>query len=173
MWAGWDGEVMSGGRTKTCWFVESVERQEVTYELSDEEAVSTKARRTLRPPSPASSMPSPNATTSSATLFFLSFLARRMSARSASGEASSSGEPTKTTTRCRRVLFCLCLSASCAIAIAVGMEAVRPRLEDVLCTAARIWPSSLVCVTSTSGLWMWFYFIRRVFFDDGDGDVGE
>jgi hypothetical protein len=66
-----------------------------TYELSDEDAFSTKARRILCPPSPASSIPSPKAITSSATLFFLSFFARRTSARSASGEASSSGRTDK------------------------------------------------------------------------------
>jgi len=125
---------------------------ERTYELSDDDACSTNVRRILCPLSPASSIPSPKATTSSATLFFLSFLARRMRARSASGEASSRGEPTKTMTRCREFLFCRCLSASWAIAIAVGMDAVRPRLVEVLCTAVMIWPSSLVCVTSTSGL---------------------
>jgi hypothetical protein len=125
---------------------------ERTYELSDDDALSTKARRILCPPSPASSIPSPKAITSSATLFFLSFFARRTRARSASGEASSRGEPTKTMTRCREFLFCRCLSASCAIAIAVGMDAVRPRLVEVSCTAVMIWPSSFVCVTSTSGL---------------------
>ena len=124
-----------------------------TYELSDEDAFSTNVRRILCPPSPASSIPSPKAITSSATLFFLSFLARRTRARSASGETSSRGEPTKTMTRCREFLFCRCLSASCAIAIAVGMDAVRPRLVEVLCTAVMIWPSSFVCVTSTSGLY--------------------
>ena len=125
-----------------------------TYELSDEDAFSTNVRRMLCPSSPASSIPSPKAITSSATLFFLSFLARRTRARSASAEASSRGEPTKTMTRCREFLFCRCLRASCAIAIAVGMDAVRPRLVEVLCTAVMIWPSSFVCVTSTSGLFV-------------------
>ena len=131
---------------------DSMDGWEKTYELSDDDALSTNARRILCPSSPASSIPSPKAITSSATLFFLSFLARRMRARSASGEVSSRGEPTKTMTRCREFLFCRCFSASCAIAIAVGMDAVRPRLVEVLCTAVMIWPSSFVCVTSTSGL---------------------
>src|SRR6267154_834042 len=144
--------------------------REKTYELSDDDACSTKARRILCPSSPASSIPSPKATTSSATLFFLSFFARRTRARSASGEASSRGEPTKTMTRCREFLFCRCFNASCAIAIAVGMDAVRPRLVEVLCTAVMIWPSSFVCVTSTSGLKE--RFIRTgafILFDDEMG----
>ncbi len=58
------------------------------------------------------------------------------------------------------------------------MDAVRPRLVEVLCTADMIWPSSLVCVTSTSGLIntsvrMVYFFLFSDWIDERSPLVGH
>jgi hypothetical protein len=90
-----------------------------THELSPLDAASTNAERMLLV---SSSKASPKATTSTATLFFLS----RFASRTRAGPSAPGGEPTNTITRCRRFLFCRCFSASCATAIAVGSEESPP-----------------------------------------------
>lgn len=86
-----------------------------THELSPELTLSTNLTRTasLLSPSalPAASLGSlANETTSTATLFFLSFLPSLASALSSC--AAERGEPTRMMRRWRCVLFCRCLSAS-------------------------------------------------------------
>jgi len=120
----------------------------ITYELSALEAVSENVFNTFSGPS---SIPSPNATKSTATLFFFNFLAS-LTMLDSSAAWPLSGDPTKTTILWRRFLFCRCFRASWATAIAVVMSASPPILSEVECTAWRICPSSFVCVTRTSGL---------------------
>ena len=119
-----------------------------TDQLSLLFTLSTKVLRILRSPS---SMPSPKATKSTATLFFLRRLASLIMNFS-SAAWSSRGEPTKTTTRWRRFLFDLCLRARRAFSIAFGMLAAPPSISCASWMAPSIEPISLVFVTSTSGL---------------------
>lgn len=119
-----------------------------TYELSPCDTFSMNALRTV---ACASSTASPNATISTATLFFFSFFAS-LTMFFSSAPWSLSGEPTKTMMRCLRFLFCRCLRASCATEIAVGISATPPTLLEAVCKALRIWPCSLVLVARTSGL---------------------
>ena len=87
-------------------------------------------------PSPACSIPS------SATSFFLSFFTRQTNARSAPGNGgkASSGEPTKTVTRCRRFLFWRCFSASCAVAVEIGFGAQFRR------SGRALWCAIMICI---------------------------
>lgn len=128
----------------TAWRIEAKR----TYELSPCDTFSMKALSTL---ACASSTASPNATISTATLFFFSFFAS-LTMFFSSAPCSLSGEPTKTMIRCLRFLFCLCLRASCATEMAVGISATPPTLLEAVCKALRIWPCSLVLVARTSGL---------------------
>mmetsp|Transcript_12010 Transcript_12010/g.50523 ORF Transcript_12010/g.50523 Transcript_12010/m.50523 type:complete len:223 (+) Transcript_12010:1913-2581(+) len=85
---------------------------------------------------------SPKATTSTATLFFFSFLPIFTSAAC----STSSSLPQKSTMRWRWFLFWRCLSASCATCRPVTLSAPssgRP------CSAVRILPRSVVGVTTT------------------------